>query len=62
MDLSEMQTSTQGGMGTDAWPQSWDWEEFLFAGKLHRCGYAAGGTMVLMVAVAGDESKGEHSR
>lgn len=60
--MNGMQMGTQGSMGTDAGRQAWDWEEFLFAGKLHRCGYATDGTMVLMVAPGGDESKGEHSR
>lgn len=39
----------EGPEGHD-WPQAWDWEEFLFGGKLHRCGYAADRVMVLVVA------------
>jgi hypothetical protein len=56
--MNDMQMTTQGGMDTQAWPQSWDWEEFMFGGKLLRCGYATNRTMVLTVAIGADESRG----
>lgn len=49
--MNEMQMATSGSMDAQAWPQSWDWEEFMFAGKLLRCGYATGRTLVLSVAL-----------
>jgi len=56
--MNDMQMSTQATMDTEGWPQSWEWEEFLFAGRLHRCGYAMGRVMVLVVALGGDETTG----
>ncbi len=55
--MDKMQMSTQASMDAESWPQSWEWEEFLFAGKLHRCGYATGRVLVLVVAVGGDMTK-----
>lgn len=47
---------TQGTMDVQDWPQVLEWEEFLFAGKLHRCGYASDRTLVLVVALGGGQT------
>jgi hypothetical protein len=49
--MNDQQISAQAATEPQEWPQAWEWEEFLFGGKLHRCGYATGRVMVLVVAL-----------